>query len=117
MELTTKLLLKENNIDNIILVTKDNENQINNIINDFDSGNFALSIINNALNNYNDKYNKNISLEDFASSISNYAGHKDENNQILYNETIAEAIHDYYLNGNSCSQASYEIIKIITSKL
>ena len=115
--ITFKLLLKENNIDNIILVTKDNENQINNIINDFDSGNFALSIINNALNNYNTKYNKNISLEDFASSISSYAGYKDENNQILYNETIAEAIHDYYLNGNSCSQASYEIIKIITSKL
>ena len=34
-----------------------------------------------------------------------------------YDETIAEAIHDYYLHGNNMSNSSREIIKIINTKL
>ena len=111
-----KAFLNENNLDNIILVTKENEEKINKLIKDYDSGIFSDNIVNQALINYNTNYNSELTIDEFASSISNYAAVKD-NNKIITNETIAEAIHDYYLHDIRCSKASYEIVKIIKTLL
>lgn len=112
-----KILLKDNNLDNITYVTKENESKILEVLKMFDSQEFSLSILNIALSNYNLKYNSNISIADFTALISNYAGAKDKNGNLIADEAIAEAIHDYYLHKDSCSKASFEIIKVIKAKL
>ena len=111
------MFLRQNNLNNITFVTEENEEKINNVMNDFDTGEFSLSIIYKALENYNNKYNLNLNVEDFALTISKYAGVKDKNGNLIADETIAEAIHDYYLHKENMKNSSYEIIQIIKQKL
>lgn len=109
--------LRQNGLNNITFVTAENEEKINNVMNKFDSGDFSMSILNQALNNYNSKYNTNLDVNSFALTISKYAGAKDKKGNLIADETIAEAIHDYYLHGYNCSKSSYEIVSIIKQKL
>ena len=109
--------LRQNGLNNITFVTAENEEKINNAMNKFDSGDFSMSILNQALNNYNSKYNTNLDVNSFALTISKYAGAKDKKGNLIADETIAEAIHDYYLHGYNCSKSSYEIVSIIKQKL
>lgn len=111
------IFLRQNNLNNITFVTEENEEKINNVMNNFDTGEFSLSIINRALENYNNKYNLNLNIEHFALTISKYAGVKDKNGNLIADETIAEAIHDYYLHKENMKSSSYEIIQIIKQKL
>ena len=111
------VLIRENGLENITFVTYENENEINDVLNKFESGEFSKSILNQALNNYNSKYNTNLDLISFALTISKYAGAKDKYGNLIADETIAEAIHDYYLHGYACSRSSYEIVNIIKSRL
>ena len=115
--LSFSLLLKEHNINNITLVTKDNENNINNIIKEFNQEKFSKKIVNNALISYNNTYSSNLKIEEYAINISKYAGMLDKNNQIIYDEVIAEAIHDYYLHKDNMKKESKEIIKQIKNKI
>ena len=110
-------LLKKNGMENITLVTSENTNKINAVLNEFNSGSYSIILLTEALNNYNSKYNMNLSLEEFASTISKYASSKDKNNSLIADETIAEAVHDYYLHGENMKSSSKEIIAIIKSKL
>lgn len=109
--------LKEKGLKDIIFVTKENEETINNLMKEYDTGNFSKNIVNEALNNYNSNYNDNLDINTFAETISKYAANVDKYNNLIYGEIIAEAIHDYYLHENSCSKSSYEIVKIIKLKL
>lgn len=115
--ITFVLLLKEYNIDNITLVTRDNYKQFNDIIKISNDGSFSTSIVDRALYNYNNKYNLNYDIETFAKSISEYASSRDREGYLLVDETIAEAVHDYYLHKNNASLASMEIINILNQKL
>ena len=110
-------LLKKSGMENVTLVTSENTNKINAILNEFNSGTYSTSLLEEALNNYNSKYNMNLSLEEFASTISKYASSKDKNNNLIADETIAEAIHDYYLHGENMKSSSSEIVAVIKSKL
>lgn len=112
-----KIFLKSNNLDNITYITKTNEDKINFLLEDFNSGAFSKKIILNALNNYNVKYSSNLSEFEFAKGISNYAGKLNDNNTLIYDEVIAEAVHDYYLHEDNCSNYSKEIISIILERL
>ena len=75
-----------------------------------------MTIINQALENFNNKYNMNLDIDSFAQTISKYASVK-KNGKLIADETIAEAIHDYYLHGDNCSRSSYEIVNIIKLRL
>lgn len=112
-----KILLKENNLDNITFVTPDNEEIINKVLKDFDSQEFSSTIVKTALNSYNLKYNTNLNMFEFAKTISEYASTKDKKGNIITDETIAEAIHDYYLHKDNLTKASFEIINVIKMKL
>lgn len=111
------ILLKEYGLSNITLETNLNSSVINKVVEDFDSGSHSKNIVSNALNNYNLKYNSNLTLEQFSLAISNYSGTKDKNGNIIFEETIAEGVHDYYLHGTNCKKESYEIIQVIKDKL
>ena len=115
--ITFKAFLKQNNLDNIILITKDNEQYINNLLKEYDSGIFSKKLLNDAVYNYNETNNNELTINDFAKMISKYANEKNDKGEIIADETIAEAIHDYYLHGSSCSEASLEIVKLIKAKL
>ena len=54
---------------------------------------------------------------EFAKTISEYASTKDKKGNIITDETIAEAIHDYYLHKDNLTKASFEIINVIKMKL
>ncbi len=111
-----KAFLKQKNMEDIILVTKDNETKINNLIKEYDSGLFADNILNLSLVSYNFNNKANLTIDEFASSISNYAAYKN-NDKLIANETIAEAIHDYYLHGDNSAKASLEIVNTIKNLL
>lgn len=109
-------LLKENNINNITLITKDNYEEYQNILNTLNDRSYSKQIVESSLNNYNQKYNTNITLEEFAGTISGYASHK-EGGSIIYDEVIAEAVHDYYLHENNGSKSTIEIINTLKERL
>lgn len=111
------ILLKSQGLSNIVFENIDNEKQIKEIIEIVNSGDFSNQLVNEALNNYNEKYNTNIDINTFALSISNYAAYKDKNNNLVYDETIAEAVHDYYLHENNMKQSSAEIINVIKKRM
>lgn len=111
------ILLKENGISNITYETIENQIQIKSVIDTFNNGTHSSQLVNEALLNFNLKYNTNYDIETFASTISQYAKSKDKNGNIIADETIAEAIHDYYLHGNAMKNSSREIVNVIKQKL
>lgn len=111
------ILLKENGMSNITFETPTSQTQIQNIIEIFNNGIQSDQIVNEALLNFNSKYNLNYDIDTFASTISKYASSKDKKGNIIADETIAEAIHDYYLHGNSMKNSSREIVNVIKNRL
>lgn len=111
------ILLKKYNINNIILESKDNENIIKTILKEYNNGIHSKEIIELALNNYNLKNEEKLDIESFSKTISNYASIKDKKGNIIYEETIAEAIHDYYLHDDNMKDTTKEIIQVIRNKL
>ncbi len=112
-----KTFLNENNIENITYVTPNNEEKITKLLIEFDSGKYSTGVVTTALNNYNIKNNASLDIDNFTKLISSYAGTKDKKGNLIADETIAEAIHDYFLHDSNCSKASLEIINIIKTKL
>ena len=111
------ILLKDNGLSNITFETNTNQKQIKNLIEIFNNGTHSTQIVNEALINFNSKYNLNYDIDSFASTISKYASSKDKKGNLIADETIAEAIHDYYLNGNSMKNSSREIVNVIKNRL
>ena len=110
-------LLKKYSLEEITFVTKDNYKLIDSIVNEFNEGTYSKEIVLEALNNYQNKYQVQIDVENFAKSISLYAGFKNQKNEIVYDETIAEAIHDYYLHEDGICPASKEIIEVLKTRI
>lgn len=104
-------LLKDYNVDNILIVDKEKLNTALEIRDAVTSGSFAHSVIKEAYQNYMTKNPSSISETDFCAMISDYAVSS------IYDETIAEAVHDYILNDQNASDASLEIIHVLKEKL
>lgn len=109
-------LLRQNNIEDVTLITKDNISSYQNILSILKEGTYSKSLVEDSLYNYNKKYNTSILPLDFAKNISGYASHLIEDG-LNYDEIIAEAIHDYYLHGESSSLSSLEIIYVLKERL
>lgn len=110
-------LLKEMKVNNVVFVTKENEDKINEIIEIINKQEYSKQLVNEALTNYNKKYDTNLNNEQFISLISRYASTKNNQGEYIYDEVIAESVHDYYLHGQDSSKSSLEIIKILKEKL
>lgn len=111
------IFLREHNYNNITLVTKDNYKQVTDLLKEYETNAFSLSILEEALSNYNSKNNTNLDLIEFAQTISTYAETTSKNGELIADETIAEAVHDYYLHRSNMQKSSYEIITILKSRL
>lgn len=87
------------------------------VYDDFNAGNFSKMLVQEAYDDYVRDTGSTESFYEFRASISMYAVAKDSNGLYIYDETIAEAFHDYYLNGNNAAPASLAIVKVLKSKL
>ena len=115
--ITFVALLKEKNITSITLTTKENEKELEEIISIINNNSFSNDILEKATNKYNTKYNSNLTTLHLAETISKYASTKNINGELIKDETIAEAVHDYYLHNDNANNYSKEIIYILKEKL
>lgn len=91
-------------------------NMLFTIYDDFNVGDFSKKIIMEAHKKYTENGNM-ISFDAFRGLISQYALAKDKEGNYIYDETIAEAFHDVYLNGSGASKASLLIMDVLNSYL
>jgi cytoskeletal protein RodZ len=73
------------------------------IYDDFNDGDFSKKLLEEAYAEYKKNYGSSMTFDQFRGSISSYAVAKDERGDYIYDETIAEAFHDWYLNGNNAN--------------
>lgn len=100
-------------MDSFLIISEEDFYKYYEVLIDFSEGNFSLKMITEAYENYKEKTNKDLTLLEFRQSISSYAVTKDEKGNYIYDETIAEAFHDYYLNGDRAADASKEIVQVL----
>lgn len=110
-------MMKSYNVDSILLINDNNIDSLYDLSIDFSSGDFSLSMIKEAYLNYQLEVKTNLTLDEWRATISNYAVAKDNNGDYIYDETIAEAFHDVYLNGENACDASKYIVKVLKKKL
>ena len=82
------------------------------ILKEYSSSTFSYLIIKEALDNYKEKEGA-ISEKDFLKSISGYATSIDDNGEFMYNESVAEAFHDYYLHKDNAAKASLYVMAVL----
>lgn len=105
-------LLNNYDVDSILII-KDNQQDIfYKLISDFDKGVFSKKMLDEAYQNYV-KDNGNINFDEWRGQISEYALAKDDSGEYIYDETIAEAFHDVYLNGEDANPVSKYIVEVL----
>lgn len=98
---------------NSILVIQDNQLQnYYDIYKDFRNGTFSKKMLEEAYQNYLSS-NQNIGFDEWRGQISGYALARDTTGAYIYDETVAEAFHDVYLNGNNANIASKYIVEVL----
>ncbi len=96
-----------------IIVIEDNQLQnYYDICKDFENGDFSKQMLEEAYNDYLSN-NSNIGFDEWRGQISEYALAKDEAGEYIYDETVAEAFHDVYLNNNNANEASKYIVQVL----
>lgn len=99
---------------NSILIIDDNKMQnYYAIYEDFDKGHFSKQMLDEAYQNYLKDSNSSIGFDAWRNQISNYAMAKDDSGNYIYDETIAEAFHDVYLNKQNASTPSRYIVEVL----
>lgn len=110
-------MMKNYDLDSILLVDSQNVDTFYQVYENFGKGTFSLSMIKEAYNNYLQDTNSQVDFDKWRGSISNYALAKDNKGEYIYDETVAEAFHDVYLNGSDSSEASQYIVEVLKKKL
>ena len=101
----------------LLFVRASEANMMFDVYDDFNDGNFSYQLLQEAYEKYKATYRNNLSFTEFRQSISNYAIAKDKSGAYIYDETIAEAFHDCYLNGKMAQPASRVIVEVLLSYL
>ena len=110
-------LLNSYKVNSLTYLSAKNVNSLLLVYNDFDVGNFSLRVVQEAYTAYKDSYGSDISLDDFRASISQYAMARDSDGEYIYDETIAEAFHDCYLNKEQAKGASKFVLESLKKYL
>lgn len=87
------------------------------VYDDFNDGSYSYSLLKEAYEVYCKLYGNMYTFDEFRGSISKYALAKDSRGFYIYDETIAEAFHDYYVNGDKAAIASKVIVDVLKSRL
>ena len=115
--LTLVATMKKYGLDTVNFVDQASIEKYTKVIQDWSANEEPLSIIKEAYDNYKRKYNDNISFDEFRASISGYAMATDSSGKPIYHETVAEAFHDYYTNGENSAKASIEIVQVLMKRV
>ena len=110
-------MMKNYNMDSILLVDDNKIDLLYTIVDDFGKGNFSLKMIKEAYENCKNDTGTTLALDDWRATISSYAVAKDNSGKYIYDETIAEAFHDIYLNGDNARKASKYVIAVLKKYL
>ena len=104
-------------VDSILIIEDSDTDVLYKLIEDFGKGNFSLTMITEAYNNFKKEVGTTLNLDDWRATISSYAVAKDNSGNYIYDETVAEAFHDIYLNGDNAAQASKYVVAVLKEKL
>lgn len=110
-------IMKSYESNSILLINNNNIEVFYNMFETFKSGSYSLSILQEAYQRYQKDTDTKLSFDEWRGTISHYALSKDNNGNYLYDETIAEAFHDSYLNGDKAVDASKYIVTVLKEKL
>lgn len=110
-------LLKDFDVSSILLIDTNHYSSLSEIGIASKSGDFSLSMLEEAYKNYQQDTKDSISFDEWRGQISNYALAKDNGGNYIYDETVAEAFHDVYLNGDNATSASKYIVAVLKEKL
>lgn len=105
-------LLNYHSTDSIRIVNDSQIQEYYSIFKDFGNGDFSKKMLDEAYQNYI-KDNGDIDFDEWRGKISQYALAKNESGDYIYDETIAEAFHDTYLNGENSNIVSKYIVEIL----
>ncbi len=104
---------KYNNINQSLLFNNDNSQDVYVLMDGFSDGKFSKKILEEAYNLYLSEGNKKMDFDEWRGKISKYALAKDESGKYIYDETIAEAFHDVYLNDDKAKIQSTYILRVL----
>lgn len=110
-------MLNYYNSNKLNYVTANDANLLYSVYSDFTAGDFSYKLLQEAYQEYQKEYLSVGSFDEFRSSISGYAMAKDKKGKYIYDETVAEAFHDFYLHGEGAKPASKVIVKVLKSKI
>ena len=110
-------LMKHYDLDNVILVNRRNQKKLIEIITDYNVGTYSKQILDEAYAKYLKDGKTKLSFDTWRMSISGYAISKDANGKYIYDETIAEAFHDVFLNNKNANTASKYIVNKLKEEL
>ena len=110
-------MMRNYDLESILLVDNKNVNVFYDVYDDFVEGDFSLHMITEAYEKCKKEKNITLSIDEWRATISNYAVAKDNSGNYIYDETIAEAFHDVYLNGDKAAQASKYVVAVLKEKL
>lgn len=110
-------MMKNYDLESILLVDSNNIEKFYEVYDTFVSGEYSLTMIEEAYENYKNDTNITMSLDEWRATISDYALAKDNSGEYIYDETIAESFHDVYLNGNNAADASKYVVAVLKDKL
>ena len=102
-----------NKINQTLLFNNDNVKEAYVLMDNFTSGEFSKMMLDEAYELYLSEGNKKIDFDEWRGMISKYALSKDESGKYIYDETIAEAFHDVYLNDDKATLTSKYIIRVL----
>ena len=106
-------MLNYYNTENFTLTKQNRSELIYKVYSDFNNGDFSYKVLQDAYSYYHGSY----TFDEFRASISKYAVAKNKNGGYVYDETIAEAYHDVYVNGDNAKEASKLIIQALEKYL
>ena len=105
-------LLNYYNTDSLVVVEDNGVQDYYDIFRDFGNCTISKKMLDEAYQNYI-KDNEKIGFDEWRGQISQYALAKDNSGNYIYDETIAEAFHDVYLNGKNAKQPSKYIVEVL----
>ena len=104
-------------VDSILLIQDKDTDMLYQLIDDFGSGKFSLLMITEAYNKFKKELGTSLTIDEWRATISSYAVAKDNSGNYIYDETIAEAFHDVYLNKDKAARASKYVVSVLKEKL
>ena len=110
-------LIKEYKLEDLTYVNPNNLSKYSEVNNQFATGEYSKKLVEEAYNRYKKDTGSTISFDDFRASISKYAMAKNSVGEYIYDETIAESVHDVYLNRENAKDASKYINAVLIERL